>query len=927
MNRQVTFAVKSALGLAILAPAALSFAQTAPASSSSATLEEVVVTGIRFSIERSLEEKRAQTGITEVISAEDIGKMPDKNVADSLARVPGITISASGANEGGFDEADRVSMRGTNPSLTQTQINGHNVASGDWFVLDQAGTVGRSVSYTLLPSEIVSQVVVHKSTEASLVEGGVAGTVDIITRKPLDFKNPVTLEASAGAVYADLPSTTDPQFNALGNWINDDHNLGVLLQVFSETRHLRRDGQEILGYGQIAPGSAVALAHPDLANVYYPSDINAAFFEQRRQRNGGLLDVQYKPTDRLSFDASYFTSKMDASNYNRSYLMWTPNFINGGAGQSPDAGYTVAGNTLTKANFTGVPGTQYGIYDQISRPDEGATSNFVNLDVEFKATDALTFKGQFGTSHGEGKTPTQDVFEANTAVGTGAGWAFNGTNSPANWNLGTNVSTTPLAGGPAGGPVSLNWIFGAQDTDVKDQENWAKIDAEFAMNNGMWKDLKFGVRGETHERYSQGVISQGPAFGPNGGAFNSANWPQGFQNYPSNYGAGLGGSFPTNVWYWTPAQLAAFDAQFTNRVFGTNAAPGRDYPLFDFDIAEKDSAAYVQADFGGDRWSGNVGVRVVQTKMHAVNYAIVSDVTPGAIKDSAFATTPNAFVGIVTEHTYTDVLPSLNLKFDLTPDLVGRFAAGEAMTRPDYSAWAGGLNLTPPANPGGQHGSGSGPNPDLKPILSTNLDAGLEWYFAKRSLLSFGLFYMDLRSYAALGNTTATYTTFNGNHLTGFPGVYDVTVPVNATGRVQGFEFAYEQALTNNFGVATNYTYADGKQTSQVQINGDDRLVGTSKNTFNASAWFETLNFSARVAYTYRSAFYSGLDRSSAFTQDAIGSLSASLQYTVSPNLSFSLDGLNLNNPTLKYYALNTDQPRAFYKNGSQFYLMAHLKM
>src|SRR5271168_1551979 len=189
MNR-IALAVKSALGLAILLPPGLTFAENA----ADTPLEEIVVTGIRQSVEESLKIQRASTDIIDVITAEDIGKMPDKNVADSLARVPGITTSSAGANEGGFDENDRVSMRGTNPSLTQTLINGHNVAAGDWFVLDQTTQVGRSVSYTLLPSEIVSQVVVQKSSSASLVEGGVAGSVDIITRKPLDdFSKPFTL--------------------------------------------------------------------------------------------------------------------------------------------------------------------------------------------------------------------------------------------------------------------------------------------------------------------------------------------------------------------------------------------------------------------------------------------------------------------------------------------------------------------------------------------------------------------------------------------------------------------------------------------------------------------------------------------------------------------------------------------------------------
>ena len=164
------------------------------------------------------------------------------------------TTSSAGANEGGFDENDRVSMRGTNPSLTLTTINGHNLAAGDWFVLDQTGTVGRSVSFTLLPSEIASQVVVEKSSSASLMEGGVAGTVDIRTRKPLDFSQDLTLQANAGAVYAQLPSKTNGQYSGLAAWKDPANNFGVMVQLFSETRHLQRNGVEILGYDQIAPG-------------------------------------------------------------------------------------------------------------------------------------------------------------------------------------------------------------------------------------------------------------------------------------------------------------------------------------------------------------------------------------------------------------------------------------------------------------------------------------------------------------------------------------------------------------------------------------------------------------------------------------------------------------------------------------------------
>ena len=207
--------IASAVAFALFSAAFAAQAQQADkkepdkAADKKQAVETVIVTGIRAALERSLDVKRNAESHVDVITAEDIGKMPDKNVADSLQRVPGVTISSAGATEGGFDENDRVSLRGTNPSLTQTLINGHGVASGDWFVLNQAGTVGRSVSYTLLPSELVGQVIIHKSSEASLIEGGVAGSIDIITRKPLDFRKPLTMEASIGVVRADLPKKSD----------------------------------------------------------------------------------------------------------------------------------------------------------------------------------------------------------------------------------------------------------------------------------------------------------------------------------------------------------------------------------------------------------------------------------------------------------------------------------------------------------------------------------------------------------------------------------------------------------------------------------------------------------------------------------------------------------------------------------------------
>ena len=551
------------------------------------------------------------------------------------------------------------------------------------------------------------------------------------------------------------------------------------------------------------------------------------------------------------------------------------------------------------------------MYDQISRPDEEATAQFVNLDTTYDLNSRWQLFGQVGYSWGDGKTPEQDVSETNPGVGTGASYSLNGIAGAPSYNLGNTVNTTPT---PGGVPVAFGWIFGDQNIDVRDTETWAKLDSTFKADDGAWKDLKFGVRYEKHDRDSSNVIGQGPTTAGQ----STAAYPGTYSNYPSNFDT-FGGAIPTGVWYWTPAQLAAYDSPANvNRTL-----PGRlDWNSM-FRVDEKDSAAYVQSDFKGGNWSGNVGVRYVHTQENVLTYTAAGATDPAAITTSAFG----PFKPLPTGHTYNDVLPSANLKWDIAPDLVGRFAAAETMARPDYSALAGFTSLTPPGA-AGESGSGTGGNPDLRPIRSWNFDAGLEWYFARQSLLSATAYYMDLRDYVSYGSVTRDYVTYSTAFPKGPALPYILTVPVNARGRVEGAEFQYQQAFTDNLGFIGNYTYADGKQTSDLNTTShDDRLVGTSKNTYNVQGYFENKMFSARVAYTYRSSFYSGLDRNTAFTQYQVGALSASLAYTISNNFALTLEGQNLNNPILKYYALGEYQPRAFYKNGQQYYLTVRFKM
>jgi len=919
MKLKKTTVLSTAIAIALFANIDLVMAQDAATEDESEenVLEEVIVTGIRGSLQRSLVTKRDADSRVDVVSAEDIGKMPDRNIADSLQRVPGVTISAASANEGAFDENDRVSMRGTSASYTQTLINGHNIATGDWFVLNQSGTVGRSVSYSLLPSELVEQIVVHKSYEAKMVEGGITGSVDILTHSPLNFDDGVTFGGNLGLVYADLPSETDPQLSALFNWKNDNATFGIMVQAFYQQRNLRRDGQEVLGYNQMVAEDAAAVAYPELEGVLYPTLVGSGLFEQERKRTGGQVTMEFAPTDNVTIVLDGFTSQLEASNYNRNYMLWGAKIIQGGA--VPDPGYVVRDNTLVEANFTADPTRQYGVYDQISRPGNESGSEYISAEIEWNLNQQWTFWARAGTSEGYGRTPTQDVAEWGVGLGTGAAWKFNGVGA-ADWHLGSTDTSQP---GTAGEDVKMDWIFGDQDTDVEDEEDWLQFDSNVVLDRGALSSMDFGLRYAEHGRHLDQITGQAPGCIDSSGNVvpfdwsqqywcpegtqspaDPANWPQGYENYPGDFGSGLGGNFPRDVWYYSSAQLTEFN-KLTNRDpisrFRWQGAYG---------IDETSSAAYVQFNFHGAAWSSNLGLRYVRTEEDILNYVSAGADDPDAITTSAFG----PYKTELTEHTYKDWLPTFNFRYELNDTMDLRFAATRTLGRPDYSALAGAVSLVPPAVEGGL-GSGSGGNPDLTPILSTNLDVTWEWYFADRALLSASVFYMDIDNYVALDQEVQSFWTVDNLHPEGRYVDYLMTVPTSSSAKVKGFELAWQQPFGEHWGIMANYAYADADTE-------DGRpMLGTSKNTYNVGGYFETDKWSVRLSYNFRSSFYSGLDRASAFFQDDVQMVDGSVGYIINDHFTVSLDARNLSNESIEYYAESKERPRAAYMNGRQYYL------
>jgi iron complex outermembrane recepter protein len=269
-----------------------------------------------------------------------------------------------------------------------------------------------------------------------------------------------------------------------------------------------------------------------------------------------------------------------------------------------------------------------------------------------------------------------------------------------------------------------------------------------------------------------------------------------------------------------------------------------------------------------------------------------------------------------TDHTYNDLLPSANLTLKLNKAMNLRFAASRTMTRADYSQLAGSIaygavddvNLI---------GSGTGGNPDLKPVTSNNLDTSFEWYLGQNQMFSASAFYMDVTSYIGLASVHKTLNYVDNAHKDGVPVDFDLTVPVNTSAKVHGIELHYEAPVWGGFGVNTNWSWTTSSTANH------DPMLGTSKNSYNLGGYFENDWLNARIQWNHRSSFYSGQDRNSAYFQDATGDLSASLGWTINKNFNVTLEGRNLNKPKLRYYT-QAEQPRASYVNGSQYYLTAH---
>ncbi len=944
-------------------------------------LEKVVITGIRASNERSLLIKRDASANVDVITAVDVGKMPDKNLADSLQRIVGVAVRTD------YDEAEKVAMRGTNPDMSLILFNGHTVSGGDWYLADQSSS-SRSTSLSLMPSSVLNAATVYKTSQANIADGGLAGTINVTTRKPLDEPARLGGLISVGGVYADLPDKTSPQLNASMNWKNEANTFGLIGQLFSEKRYVRRDSASRLAYGansgwdQINTSTMLGVTDPSLNGVRLPGSMATEFVEGVRDRKGGMFSAELRPTSNTDVGLTGFYSKMRAANFGRAtmgaiYQMLsgqtgplgatTATSVNGQRVYAQLKNPVVAEETtiygdklrvLRSADIVyanGTPPQYVGESEGFYRSGAYASSGFLDLDGKWVVNDRLTLKGLLSTTKGVGHTEN-DRGLTYTRYGQGVSYAFNAVDEAPSFhwiNAGNGASPTVDANGAG---YKLTSRSGVNRYNTVDSEKSIAIDGEYKQDGGIFESMNFGLRNADHRRrYGLATVALKAAFTPATGTPDPAL----AVGYPADFGQDLGGNFDNSGFYFPRDVLTSY---FSGLTKDTTPAFERRVAN-EIDLREVQSAVYLMQNLEGNKWSGNVGLRYTRTRVTSRNPVPLPAgsclrIEPGkpyvpcarfpdAIVDAGEGTTYydgavwNAAAGTIYRkeavvRTFDDILPSMNLRVELAPDLIGRLGLSKTIGRQNYNLY-GATYGTPTCTSSGC--TVTGPNPNLVPLTARNLDLSVAWFYAKRALLSLSAFDSLIDGYAKTGSVQAGATVDLLDPNTNTVKTYLISTSTQQKARIRGLELSWEQPIAWGFGFQANASY------TETRVADGRPMTGASRKAGNLGAYWENDVFNARLVYNYRGAYVSsttapsptansqglsvigGVTMPSAPTIAApVSNVAFSASYNFTPELQLSFNATNLTNPARAQYRYSEMEPQKVDVSGRQYYLEARYK-
>ena len=803
----------------------------------------VVVTGMRASLQSARNKKRDNDAIGDSIVADDIGKLPDQNIAEAAQRIPGVQLQRY------KEEGAGIAIRGL--ADTKTVLNGMEVygASG------HSGEYNsRNFDLQDLPTEVLAGVDVAKSSSANEIEGGLGGYVNIRTRQPFDFKGRqavVSLKATAFDMAPGFETKVRGQGSVLlsDRWQTGAGDVGVLLNVAHTDSVYGMAESEVQRTEPVKnfAGSGKTVTKP--IGIFTGNGHHGD-----RERNTYLASVQWRPSANLSLDANYIgidymmrnafqTARLYTGTSTGAYTLW--------GDTNPDGSDNLKSGTFSDNSMTGTSVVA----------DEGRKSKLFDIGGKWSNGDAWTVKARLSRN----KT---------AVVNTLYEWGINASNPLMSLTMNEgSASRVSVAGTDLANPANHRPAYLLSIHLDGTQTNTAgTVDANYKLDKGIVKSIDFGLRASDYTRHSFGFVNFACIDGCNGSRTLAQIDPSLLHQVPAAESRDIGA-------YTTFSTAAVREQTALRALYGINQVEPNNKDQDQLNN-EKTNALYMklnyELDLAGKPFTGNLGMRYIRTRLHGESYG---------------ADASGTFVLQAKDSKRNDVLPSFNGSLALRDDLNLRVAASKTLGQLNFGVLRSAVNI------GNQvQRDASAGNPDLKPYTSKNFDLSLEHYTGRTGMAYLAAFAKKVDGFI---QSTNEKRIINGEE-------YNVSTFKSAgVSKIKGIEAGYQQffdqlpAPFDGLGVQANYTYVDSEAATSAPVSGKRApLQGLSKNSYNLVGMYEKGKFKSRLAYNYRGGYVSAASSSAAlgapiYAHD-MGTLDFSVSYDISKQLTVVLDGVNI---------------------------------
>ena len=968
MNKTTIFR-KKLLASAIAASALAGLGSNTVLAQDEGVVEEVVVTGIRASLTRSMDVKRNAVGVVDAISAEDIGKMPDTNLAESLQRIPGVSIDRVNG------EGSKVTVRGLAGDYNLVTLNNRQMPASSF------GT-SRSFDFANLASEGVAGVEVYKSGRADLQSGGMGALINIITPRPL--KNPgLKAVVGAKAVYDDSSVMEDdltPEVSGLFSNTFADDTIGVALTGSYQERNSGDRNASVSDWFVHAPDGGDWANIPeenqpgDGRTYGIPSEVMYSVNEVNRKRLNGQLTLQYQPVEQLTVTADYLYVQQENETNNFGTGMWFTRT----SGLDIEWSDTNPAYPLSYTENTG----WHEINGIIKYNKTKSDLKSAGLNIKWDATDNLALEMDAHNSDSysgpDGKWGGNNQFNIGTIDNYRASMDFSGEFPILHVGY-EDGRTTPT---PDVAIQQLtNNIFRIQEQDSSVDEYQLK--GTYTFDDSFIHNIKAGIGTNeiTNEYFFLGLQQQ------NQGSWSGVQGEDGVGDIPQSYwivdqlsnyfdhGAVNSPNFQNtfvrgnwNELLAIGAELYGSDTGFCPRAYCTTRDPARANDGFDEQVTvETSDFAYLQFGFkpeiAGRPANLAVGVRHESTEVEST--ANVSAYTPYIRWNSGneySLLSTGGFEYATTTGSYSKTLPSVDFDIALTDDIKLRASFSKTIARPNYNDLKGGFIWG--TAPRISMGSASAGDPDLNPMESTNYDISAEWYYADSSYVSVGYFKKDVVDFvgssapqviedsgfhtpvngprwqaavAAVGNDLVAINQYivdnypdSSDAATGFVYAlpedpilpFEVTRPINNEDvSIDGIELIVQHTFgESGFGFQANATKADSDtEYNNISKAAQFAIYGLSDSA-NFIGFYDKDGLQVRIAYNWRDDFLASGGGNPRYTE-AYGQVDASVSYELTDNLTVSLEGLNITDETTRQYGRHKDMTFNYIETGARYNL------